>query len=41
MTEAEKAQLRSVAIVESATSNNVIGDLARTLESPAHAMRVL
>jgi hypothetical protein len=41
MTEAEKAQLRYIAIVETATSNNVIGDFARTLESPANAMRVL
>lgn len=41
MTEAEKAQLRYIAIVETATSNNVINDFARTLESPANAMRIL
>lgn len=41
MTEAEKAQLRYVAIVEAATKQGVIGDFARTLESPANALRVL
>ena len=41
MTEAEKAQLRYVAIVEAATKQGVIGDFARTLESPANAIRIL
>lgn len=41
MTEAEKAQLRYVAIVDSATKQGVIGDFARTLESPANAIRIL
>jgi hypothetical protein len=41
MTEAEKAQLRYVAIVQSANSQGVIGDFARTLESPANAIRIL
>lgn len=41
MTEAEKAQLRYVAIVEKATNQNLIGDFARTLDSPANAIRIL
>lgn len=41
MTEGEKAQLRYVAIVEKASSQGVIGDFARTLESPANALRIL
>ena len=41
MTEGEKAQLRYVAIVEQANNMGVIGDFARTLTSPANAMRIL
>ena len=41
MTEAEKAQLRYIAIVQSASSQGVIGDFAKTLESPANALRIL
>lgn len=39
MTQAEKAQLRYIAIMEQ--SENAIGDMARTLMSPANAQRVL
>jgi len=39
MTQAEKAQLRTVAIYEQ--SKNVMGDLAETIESPANQLRVL
>ncbi|WP_407453568.1 hypothetical protein [Methanobrevibacter sp.] len=41
MTESEKATLRYVAIVEKASAQGVIGDFARTLESPANALRIL
>lgn len=39
MTQAEKAQIRYIAMVEQ--SGNVIGDMARTLVSPANAIRIL
>lgn len=39
MTQAEKAQLRTVAIYEQ--SKNVMGDLAETIESPANQLRIL
>lgn len=39
MTQAEKAQLRYIAIMEQ--SENAVGDMARTLMSPANAQRVL
>lgn len=39
MTQAEKTQIRYVAIVEQ--SGNAIGDMARTLASPANAIRIL
>ncbi len=39
MTQAEKAQLRYVAIMEQST--NAMGDLARTVQTPANAMRIL
>lgn len=39
MTQAEKAQLRTIAIYEQ--SENVMNDLAQTLDSPANAMRIL
>lgn len=39
MTQAEKAQIRYVAIVEQ--SSNAIGDMSRTLASPANAIRIL
>lgn len=39
MTQAEKSQLRYIAIMEQ--SKNVMGDMARTINSPANAMRVL
>lgn len=41
MTEAEKAQLRYTAIVEQAMNMGAIGDFAKTLSSPANAMRIL
>ena len=41
MTEAEKAQLRYVAIVEQASRMGAVGDLAKTLESPSNAIRIL
>ena len=41
MTEAEKAQLRYVAIVQAAERQGVIGDFANTLASPANAIRIL
>lgn len=39
MTQAQKSQLRYIAIMEQ--SNNVLGDMARTLITPANAMRIL
>lgn len=39
MTQAEKAQLRYVAIMEQST--NAMGDMARTIQTPANAMRIL
>lgn len=39
MTQAQKSQLRYVAIMEQ--SKNVMGDMARTITSPANSMRVL
>ena len=41
MTEQEKALLRSLALIEGAGRIGAIGDFAKTLESPANAMRVL
>ena len=41
MTEAEKAQIRYTAIVEQASQMGAIGDFAKTLESPANALRIL
>lgn len=41
MTEQEKALLRSIKLLETAANTGVIWDLARTLESPANALRVL
>ena len=41
MTEQEKALLRSLVLMEGAGRIGAIGDFARTLESPANAMRVL
>ena len=39
MTQAQKSQLRYIAIMEQ--SKNVIGDMSRTLITPANAMRIL
>ena len=39
MTQAEKAQLRYVAIMEQST--NAMGDIARTVQTPANATRIL
>lgn len=39
MTQAQKSQLRYIAIMEQ--SGNVMGDMARTIETPANAMRIL
>jgi len=39
MTQAQKAQLRYVAIMEQ--SGNAMGDLSRTIQTPANAMRIL
>ena len=39
MTQAEKSQLRYVAIMEQST--NAMGDLSRTIQTPANAMRIL
>ena len=39
MTQAQKAQIRYIAIMEQ--SKNVVGDMARTLGTPANAMRIL
>lgn len=39
MTQAEKAQLRYIAIMEQ--SSNAMGDLSRTIQTPANAMRIL
>lgn len=41
MTEAQKALLRYTAMVEQAADMGMIGDLAKTLESPANALRIL
>lgn len=41
MTEAQKATLRYTAMVEQAADMGVIGDMARTLISPANAMRIM
>lgn len=41
MTEQEKALLRSLKLIEGAQNIGAIGDFAKTLESPANAMRVL
>jgi len=41
MTEQEKSLLRAVKVMEDATRIGYVGDLARTLESPANAMRIL
>lgn len=41
MTEQEKALLRSLKLIEGARDIRAIGDFAKTLESPANAMRVL
>lgn len=41
MTEQEKALLRSLKLIEGAKDIGAIGDFAKTLESPANAMRVL
>lgn len=41
MTEQEKALLRSVKVMEDATRIGYVGDFAKTLESPANAMRIL
>lgn len=39
MTQAEKAQLRTIAIYQQST--NIMGDLAETIESPANQLRIL
>lgn len=39
MTQAEKSQLRYIAIMEQST--NAMGDLSRTIQTPANAMRIL
>lgn len=39
MNQAQKAQLRYIAIMEQ--SGNVMGDMARTVQTPANAMRIL
>lgn len=39
MSQAEKSQLRYIAIMEQ--SGNVMGDLSRTIQTPANAMRIL
>lgn len=39
MTQAQKAQLRYIAIIEQ--SNNAMGDMARTIDSPANQLRIL
>lgn len=41
MTEQEKALLRTLKIMEGSAAIGAIGDFARTLESPANALRVL
>ncbi|OUN08343.1 hypothetical protein B5G43_02895 [Flavonifractor sp. An92] len=41
MTEQEKALLRTMKLMEGASNLGAIGDFARTLESPANALRVL
>lgn len=39
MTEAQKAQLRYITLIQ--RSNGVMGDMARTINTPANAMRIL
>lgn len=39
MTQAQKSQLRYIAIIEQ--SKNVMGDMARTINTPANSMRIL
>lgn len=39
MTEAQKAQLRYITLIEK--SNGIMGDMARTITTPANAMRIL
>lgn len=41
MTEQEKALLRSLVLIEGAARVGAIGDFAKTLESPANALRIL
>lgn len=41
MTEQEKALLRSVKVLEDSTRVGYVGDFAKTLESPANAIRIL
>lgn len=41
MTQAQKAIIRYTAIVEQSARMGVIGDMAKTLESPANALRIL
>lgn len=41
MTEQEKALLRTLKLIEGAQDIGAVGDFARTLESPANALRVL
>lgn len=41
MTEQEKALLRTMVLMESASKIGAVGDFAKTLESPANALRVL
>lgn len=41
MTQAQKAQLRYIAIMEQAGSIGVLGDMARTIDTAANGMRVL
>ena len=41
MTEQEKALLRSLKLIESSKNIGAVGDFAKTLESPANAIRVL
>ena len=41
MTEQEKALLRSLKLIESSQNIGAVGDFAKTLESPANAIRVL
>lgn len=41
MTEQEKALLRTLVLIESSSKIGAVGDFAKTLESPANALRVL